>query len=230
MSFDDKDYNDTLSVSPHVGFHAGFNLSFRVRKRFFLHTSLIYSTKGSTIKGKTDGSLEDKVRYNYIELPIVYTYEVKMHVGPNKEFKWYFGVGPNVSYWLGGKGSMKSAFTNENHIQEPVNYKIVFDKDIEKGEVGQLIVNEPNRVQLGLNLSAGFVFEPLGYQKIMLTFRYELGHSFLSKNLGIFPGDDSYYAVLRSRNNGLRISLAYLIDLKTETRKKGKSTMKKKLR
>jgi hypothetical protein len=225
VSFGDRDYKDTLKVKPHVGFHAGFNLSFRVRKRFFLHTSFIYSTKGATIEGKLDPFLKDKFKYNFIEIPILYTYEIKMHVGPNKEFKWYLGAGPNLSYWLGGKGTLSSSSLNEKYINE-MPYDVVFAP--KQGGEEDLFVNEPNRIQLGLNLSGGFVFEPMGYQKIMLTIRYEMGHSFLSDEMGIFYLDDEYYSVLRARNNGVRISLSYLVDLKTETRKKGKTTLKKK--
>jgi hypothetical protein len=227
VSFDDKDYKDTASVEPHVGFHAGFNLSFRVRKRFFLHSSFVYSTKGRTIKGKLDDNLKDKTRFSFLELPIMYTYEIKTHVGPNKEFKWYFGVGPNISYWLGGKGTVNSSSVNEDHT-EPIDYKIVFDKDPATVTSDQLNVVDPNRIQLGLNLSAGFVFEPMGNQKFMLTIRYEMGHSWLSKNRAVFPGVNDYKAQLQARNNGFRFSIAYLIDLKTEERKKGKSTINKK--
>lgn len=229
ISFDrnSKEYNDTVSVSPHVGFHVGFNLSFRVRKRFFLHSSFLYSTKGRTLKGKLDPDLKDKVRYSYFEIPIVYTYELRTKIGPNKEFKWYFGAGPNISYWLGGKGTFYSNSLNENHGQTR-DYKIVFNKDPQDVQENQLNVIEPNRIQLGLSLAAGVAFEPMGQQKFMLMFRYELGHSFFSQNDAAFPDDVEYRSIMRSRNNGLRISLSYLIDLKTEERKKGKSTIKKK--
>jgi hypothetical protein len=114
-TFDDKDYKQIYKSKPVFGFHAGINVSFRVRKRFFLHTALIYSTKGKVIEGKNvtapevsaehlrtliDPQLKNKVTYRYIELPILYTYEIKMHTKKNKEFKWYFGAGPNISYWL----------------------------------------------------------------------------------------------------------------------------------
>jgi hypothetical protein len=61
-----------------------------------------------------------------------------------------------------------------------------------------------------------------------VNLRYELGHSFFSATSnGIFKG--TYYQdELRSRNQGIRLSVAYLVDLRTETRKKGKSTIKRK--
>jgi hypothetical protein len=58
----------------------------------------------------------------------------------------------------------------------------------------------------------------------MFSIRYELGHSYLAKSDGEFA--NTYFSEpLKSRNQGFRISLAYLYDLKTEERKKGKSTI-----
>jgi hypothetical protein len=229
VTFDDKDYKDLYQVKPVLGFHAGVNLSFKVRKRFFLHSSLIYSQKGKIIEGKKDKLLYNEVRYNYVELPVLYTVEFKGYAGKGKEFKWYLGGGPLVSYWLGGKGKIYESGINENAISEkPIPYKIVFNEEDHLLPIDKMNVHDPNRLQLGINISAGIVFEPFGYQKIMLTGRYELGHSFLSKTgFGYFTATDDYDDVLQVRNNGFRISVAYLIDLKLEQRKKGKSTIKK---
>jgi hypothetical protein len=239
-TFDNKDYKQIYKSKPVFGFNAGVNVSFRVRKRFFLHTSLIYSTKGKVIEGKNvttsqvseeyqylvDPQLKVTATYRYIEMPILYTYEIKMHTKKNKEFKWYFGAGPNISYWMGGKGTFFNADIDEAH-GTTAKYKIVYDKDFTTLSSDKMNVVEPNRLQLGLNLSAGLVFEPMGYQKFMITMRYELGHSFLSKDgRGQFPQSQSYVDVLHARNNGIRLSLAYLVDMKTEERKKGKSTMR----
>jgi hypothetical protein len=79
-------------------------------------------------------------------------------------------------------------------------------------------------------VAAGFVFEPMGYQKFLLLFRYELGHSFMSRTTnGVFE-PVFYQDDMRIRNHGLRISLSYLIDTKIAERKKGKSTIKGKAR
>ena len=225
-SFDDKDQKDVYDVSPVAGFHAGVMVAFRVQKRFFLNTSIIYSTKGKVLKSEIDPMFRNQATYNYLEMPILYTAEFKGTFGSGKEYKWYFGAGPNVSYWLGGKGRMTSSDLNELVIDE-LAYKVVFYKDPETIAENEMTVVDPNRMQLGLNIGAGFVFEPLGYQKFMLLFRYELGHSFLSRTT---DGDFEpviYQDDMRVRNHGLRISFAYLIDTKISERKKGKSTIKR---
>jgi hypothetical protein len=225
ISYDDKDNKDLYKVKPVPGFHAGAMISFLVRKRFFLHTSFLYSTKGKIIEGKQDRLLRNEVRYHYIDVPIVYTVDFRANIGRFKEFKYYLGIGPNISYWLGGKGKFYDTNLSELGVFEDREYKIVFKKAPEDTEADEMTVQEPNRIQLGLNLAAGAVFEPFGYQKIMFTVRYELGHSFFSRTSGGVFADSYHVDDLRSRNQGLRVSLAYLIDLRVENRKKGKSTI-----
>jgi hypothetical protein len=228
ISYDDKENKNLYKVKPVAGFHAGAMVSFLVRKRFFLHTSFLYSSKGKVIEGKLDKLLKNEVRYHYIDVPILYTVDFRAKIGRIKEFKYYLGIGPNISYWLGGKGKFYDTHLQENGAFEDREYKIVFDKSPEETQSNEMTVQNPNRTQLGLNLAAGAVFEPFSHQKFMFTLRYEIGHSFFSRtSSGVFT--DTYHQdELRSRNQGIRITLAYLVDLKTDTRKRGKSTIKRK--
>jgi hypothetical protein len=90
-------------------------------------------------------------------------------------------------------------------------------------------VEDPNRWQLGLQVSTGVIFEPWGNRKVMVTGRYILGHSYLSAGSdGSFGLDNILYYQdeLSVRNKEIALSLYYFIDLKTEERKKGKTTSK----
>ncbi len=226
-SFDDKSNREDFTAKPVVGFHAGAGITFRVRERFFLNAALLYATKGKVIEGKRDLDLRNEVTYKSIDLPIVYTAEFKNRVGTNKVYKWFVGGGPNISYWLGGKGTLRSSYLSEEGIDE-LKYKIVFKKNFEDIQDNEMNVADPNRLQIGLNITTGIVFEPVGLQKIMFTVRYEIGHSFLGKTgNGVFPSVLDYADILRARNSGVRLSFAYFIDLKTDQRKKGKSTIDK---
>lgn len=164
-------------------------------------------------------------------MPILYTAEFKAKLGREKVYKWYFGVGPTISYWLGGKGVLIHSDLNENVINPPnydLSYKITFKGDslIESDEMN---IQEPNRIQLGLNAAVGLIFEPYGEHKIMVTARYAFGQSFLAKSGdGVFglPGILYYEDELQVRSRELVLSLHYYLDLKTDQRKKGKSTSK----
>jgi len=212
---------------PVYGFHAGIGVSFRVHKRFFLNTAFLYSTKGKSLEGKEDKLLNFKSRYSYIDVPMIYTVEFLHKVGKVKQYKFFFGIGPNVSYWLGGKGYIENSQLSEVII-ERVDYKIVYDKAENDYNENQMNVNGANRFQFGLNFATGFVFEPLGYQKVALTLRYELGGSYLSPNSpGTFRLTNEYKDDLRTHIQGLRLSASYQIDLRNSESKKGKSTINK---
>jgi len=222
-SFRDDDLKDQFQQRPMVGFHAGGHIAFKVRNRFFLHASLLYSTKGRVLTSQYDGAMKNSAHYNFIDMPINYTVDFKGRIGKSKEFKYFLGIGPNVSYWLGGKGKFYNSELEEN-FKGIISYKIKFKEPSDDQDEKELRVKNANRLQLGLNLMAGIVFEPWHKQRFIFSVRYELGHSYLAKSDGAFVG--TYYTEpLKSRNQGFRISLAYLYDLKTEERKKGKSTI-----
>ena len=192
---------------------------------FFFTHHCCTQLKGRVLNGKLDGLLKNSARYNYIDMPINYTVDFRGKIGKSKEFKYFLGIGPNISYWLGGKGKLYNSELEENNLGE-LSYKIKFGESDGEQAADEMRVENPNRLQLGLNLMAGMVFEPWYKQRFMFSIRYELGHTYLAKSDGNFL-NTYFYDPLKSRNQGFRISLAYLVDLKTEERKKGKSTVDK---
>lgn len=235
MVFDDKSNKDFYSLKPILNWHAGASVSFRAQKRFFLQTSVLYSQKGKSLEAKNSSGTRNETKFRYIDVPILYTAEFKARLGKEKVYKWYFGVGPTISYWLGGKGVLiNNPDLNENLINPPdydLHYKITFNKDSASVATDEMNVREPNRIQLGLNISAGLIFEPMGEHKIMVNMRYAFGQSYLSRyGKGEFglPGILFYEDDLKVRSRELVLSLHYFFDLKIDQRKKGKSTIKTK--
>jgi len=234
MVFDNKDQNAFYKLKPMPNFHAGASIMFRAQKRFFLQTSFLYAQKGKLLESTDNSETRNETNLRYIDVPILYTAEFKAKLGENKVYKWYFGVGPTISYWLGGKGVLIHGDLNENLINPPnydLHYKITFNKDSASVASDEMNVREPNRIQLGLNAAAGLIFEPMGEHKIMFNVRYSFGQSFLSRSgKGEFglPGILFYEDDLKVRSRELVVSLYYYIDLKVDQRKKGKSTIKTK--
>jgi hypothetical protein len=225
-AFRDDELKERYKIKPVIGFHVGGHIAFRVRKRFFLHASLLYATKGRELKSTMDGLLNSNARYHYIDMPVNYTVDFKGKIGKGKEFKYFLGIGPNISYWLGGKGKFYNSELEEENLGE-IRYSIKFNSTDSDPSENAMTVTKANRLQLGLNVVAGLIIEPWAKQRFMFSVHYELGHSYLAKSNGAFSG--VYYTEpLRASNQGFRISLAYLVDLKTEERKKGKSTINRK--
>jgi opacity protein-like surface antigen len=227
IGIDDKSFRDTVKVSPTTGFDIGGAVSFKVRDRYFLHTEYVYSQKRKILNGKIDPLLHDELTYHYVEIPALFTMHFKGRLGENREFKWYMGVGPNVSYWIGGKGVIESSDLKENFVDE-LRYSIAFGprQDTQHPEV--IYYDRANRFQFGLNVGAGLMFEPGENNKVMLDFRYGFDQTRLGKGLADYQIPADYDDNLRVRNRNFKISIIYLTEfnLDKKSRNKGKSTLK----
>lgn len=225
MSFQESDSRQNYSQAIVPTFHFGLGLSFQVRKNFYMHTAALYSRKGEDLGSNTDPTLKHQEIYHFIDVPIVFAREFKLNLGHNKIVKWYLGMGPNIGYWLDGKGSLLNNQLLEDGFST-VDYTIAF-RSTDNPDPNTVYVPDANRFQLGLNLATGWVFEPVGLEKIYFNIRYEIGHTYVSTNgyesFSNF-GVNEYHGDMKARNMGLKISVAYLIDLKTAERKKGKSS------
>lgn len=227
VALDDASFGDSVRVSPTPGFDLGGAVSFKVRDRYFLHTEYVYSQKGKILKGKIDPLLRDDVTYHYFEIPALFTMHFKGRLGENREFKWYMGIGPNVSYWIGGKGVVESSDLKENFVDK-LNYSIVFGprKDTQHPEV--IYYDRANRFQFGLNVGAGLMIEPGERNKVMIDFRYGFDQTRLGKGLADYQIPADYDDNLRVRYRSLKVSVIYLTEfnLDKKSRNKGKSTLK----
>ncbi|HEX5169255.1 MAG TPA: outer membrane beta-barrel protein, partial [Cyclobacteriaceae bacterium] len=183
--------------------------------------------KTKFLKGKIDPLLNDKITYHYFEVPVLFTMHFKGHLGENREFKWYMGIGPNVSYWLGGKGVAKSSDLQENFVDQ-FKYSIAFSsrKDTQHPEV--VYYDRANRFQFGLNVGAGLMFEPGERNKMMIDFRYGFDQTRLGKGLADYQVPADFNDNLRVRYRSFKVSVIYLTEfnLDKKSRNKGKSTLK----
>jgi hypothetical protein len=229
---DDVDFRKAYSTHPVPGFSAGAVFSIEIKKRYSLHTEFLYSTKGRIVTG--DLALRDEVTYQYIEIPLIYQIHFKGRLGSKstRQFQWYAGIGPNFSYWLGGKGTI-THFEITDHDVPEIPYTLRFGErpPEEAGESGLVYIRDAHRIQLGINIGGGVWVEPMNNRKIMVDLRFELGHSWLAGAESadyVFP--QTYSKNLQARNLGFRLSLMYLLqtNLDKKVRNKGKSNLKQK--
>jgi len=227
MKMDDTFFKDTVRIQPTLNYTVGAVASFKVKDRYFLHTELNYTTKGKITKGKIDPLLEDRVTYRYLDVPALFSMQFKGKLKSERQFKWYLGVGPNVSYWLGGNGVIKSSDLYENNIDK-LKYSIKFGTRPNADNPDEMYVEGARRLQFGIVAAGGVMFEPAGGNKFMIDLRYEGGHSQLgTKGDFLIPTD--YDDNLRARNRGLTLSVIYLLEynLNPDVRNRGKSTIKR---
>ena len=228
VTVDDPKFNEVANVRPIPGFHAGAVIAFKVKDRYFLNTEYIYSQKGKSVTGKIDLDLNDKVIYRHIDVPILFSMHFKGQLAKTRKFKWYINAGPNTSYWLGGKGVITSGDLIENDPPE-LKYKIVFGTRPDHNNPDILYIRDAKRLQFGMNIGGGMLLEPGKNQKVMIDFRYEIGHTQLGNPQSsqfLVPTD--YQDNLKGRNKGIRLSLVYLFEFSSDRKElnKGKSTLR----
>lgn len=210
MKYEDLD-KEQYESKLFFGYSAGITTAFKVQKRFLLQLDIMYTQNGKKIEGISDPDLENNAKYHYINTPVLFKLDFKEAIG-DRSFKWYVGAGPNVNFWLGGKGLLKSVELKEENIEE-LNYKIIFDEIPANPEYGGLYLLEANKLQVGLILSTGIVLEPAPGQSLMIDFRYEWGHSYMAKEEGKFANIIAYRDDLRARNQAIMVSVAYVFDI-----------------
>jgi hypothetical protein len=227
MKLDDAKHKNIVDIKPVFSYSVGGVAAFKVKDRYFLHTELNYTTKGKISTGKLDPLLDDRVTYHYLEVPALFSLQFKSRTKSDKQFKWYLGIGPNVSYWMGGRGVIKGSDLYENKINQ-LKYTVAFGDRPDADSPDKMFVEDAQRFQFGLNAGGGFLFEPGGNRKIMIDLRYELGHSQLGEK-GDFIIPTDYDDNLNARNMGFTLSVMYLfeINLDPNVRNRGKSTIKK---
>lgn len=229
---DDADFRKEYNTQPVPGFNAGAVFSFQLKKRYSLHTELLYATKGRIVTG--DLGLRDEVTYQYIEIPLIYQVHFTGRLGSKsmRQFKWYAGIGPDFNYWLGGKGAITHFEITDYDVSE-IPYTLRFGERPreEAGESGLVYIQDARRIQVGINIGGGVWVEPTDNRKIMVDLRFELGHSWLAGAESadyIFP--QTYSKNLQTRNLGFRLSVMYMLqtNLDKKVRNKGKSDVVKK--
>ena len=222
---DDTD-KDLYDIKPVLGFSAGGSISMKVRDRFFLQTDFLYSRKGKRLTWAEDALLEMETVNHYIEVPIIYRVDFRAHLG--RDFKYFFGVGPNVSYWLKSSGTLKATELLETDIEE-LEYTANFDYDAALPNPDQVYIDDPNRLQLGLNIAGGVILEPHGTSEVIIDIRLELGHSYLAKSQGgEFKNVVEFQDPMKARVQSLQLAVAWMWDTNIAQRKRGKSNINRK--
>lgn len=202
------------------GYKFGIMSYFPLISKFSLNWDFLFASRGRNVKmGESSWRLEET--HYYLEFPLMLTlnFETKVwQLGPFRRlgpFTGYFGVGPNMSYWLNGYGTL-----NTNVLDH--KYTIKFSPD--GGDVNYLYIEPANRFQWGLDLAMG-LFSPMTNNSELVTeLRCTIGHT----NLG-FEGS-SYMPILGFEDNlesnyrTITLSAAYLFYWDPGSLRKGKST------
>jgi hypothetical protein len=220
-SFGDKDQKDTFGTKPILGYSAGFQIGFPLKNDYEFLAEGAFSRKGRRITYE-NGIVENRTIYHFLEGTMLLRKNFDIHFAKNVPGTWFLAIGPEVSYWMGTKGRVIVA-------KPGYEYNAVFNKPAD-GMLGNMYYNNINRWLWGIVLSAGVKAPLKRNQKIAVELRFVSGHTYLgerhSTTIAILGFQDTQLTNLKSFN----LVGTYFFDFNVQESRKGKSTLKKRLK
>lgn len=225
-SFRDKDQKDTFSIQPSMGFNVAALIGFPLKNNYSVIIEGGFSQKSRAMKDFT--LLENHSTYRFVDGVLLLRKAYKFNLGKNVPAQWHFNIGPEIGYWLSGNG-----YFTAGGPKYP--YRIEFDK-VPDGDMNYLYYNSANRVLFGLVLGVGMKAPLKNNTAISTELRFTSGHTNLGINKYEYPTREWYASLLnyedtlRMNMKVISISVAYTYDFDKVEARKGKSTLKKKLK
>ena len=223
-AFGDKAQKDTFSVRPSPGFTAGALIIFPLKKNYNVLIEGAFSQKSRVLK---DRLLTNSSTYHFIDATLLLRKSYKFRISKDVPADWFINLGPEIGYWLNGKGDISAEGPGYPYIIE-FNKPPEFRNDV-------LYYNSANRWLFGLAMGIGMK-APLGRnQSISTELRFISGHTHLGKTPYEYPvhewyGVLNYVDTLKMNLKVVTISVAYTFDLDVLEARKGKSTLDRKVK
>ncbi len=226
VSYNRQEFKDQFNSKVKPTFKGGLSINIPLLKSFNVFTEFNYAMRGRKVQPKENEWILNE-RHHYLEIPVLFnitrTGEIKKlgpfrHIGP---FTWFVGVGPNISYLLGGSGVLET-FARKS------DYKISFGG--KESDYHYITFDPVNRWQWGIDFQLG-ISSPLANGKELYTsLKFTYGHTHLG------PPEGSQMPILGFTDNIAHnykiftLSFAYLYNIDLRTFYKGKSTKGKKIK
>lgn len=216
-AYGDPDLQSEFSPSPTLGFNVAALVNFSLKKNYSFQSEFGFSRMGRKVDFN-DHSWTNTATYDFLDFSMLLRRSFKLKVLKNIPSNWYVNIGPNIKYWLSGKGNLVSPGL-------PQSYSVVFDGE-SKGEYDKMYIRDVNHWLFGIDIGLGANVGTLKGQQLMAELRFMYGHTYLGhkdsvtpQSINILGFDDS----LLDNYKVVSLSLAYTLDFYTGQSKMGKS-------
>lgn len=217
VSFHHDEEKSLFNSKPKIGYRGGAYIEFPLENNFSWATEAYYSRKGRKISNKA-GTITNNAAYNFAEVSVLLRKKYNLTLVPGIPAKAFFNIGPNVNYWINGKGTLDATVD--------LDYTVKFDET--QSELTTNTINDANRWLFGLEAGAGVETRIYDKQFLQFEIRFTYGQTYLgdkdSSQIRILGFQDS----LRSNYRVLSLVVRYGLDIDLHEAKKGKSTIKRK--
>jgi len=216
VTFPDQDDRDIFNSKFKIGYRAGAYIIFPLENDFAWSSEVYFSKKGRKIENKEDGTINN-ASYNFIETSFLLRKEFDLTIIENIKGKWFFNFGPNINYWVGGKGVI------DNNVD--IDYEVKFEEG--KSDLEYNYIVDGNRWLFGIDIGIGIDTPIINSQKFETELRFTLGQTFLGARDGSVPVNEfQNIDNLRSHYRSIALVLRYGLGIDLKDARKGKSTFK----
>jgi hypothetical protein len=218
-SYPDKELRDLFSSKPKFGYGGMGFISFPLSKtRYSYFAEAGYAVRGRKYSTETGGLNNQTFQFAELSMGLRRSFDLKLK--KNVPTKWFINVGPNVQYWLSGKGKFGQA-----------KYKMVFDPAPENSELFTNYLSGVNRWLFGVDFGIGADAPITKKQFIRIELRATLGQTYLGKKTNSTTyANLSWIDSLKTNLKTISLTASYSFDFDTRARKFGKSTKDKMIR
>lgn len=211
--YEDDEYKNLYNSDFKSGYHLGVALNYRVSKVYSLHTELSYLKKGIDVRYADDFvNIRNRSGFAYLSVPVLLRISIHNNIG-SQHVEFYGNVGPEVNYWLGGRGVLETSERSDFVINQELRYKVSFRQNQEFGS--HMVVGDPSRIQMSVGAGGGAIVDLGRGKNLALDFRLSLGmgKSFHGKDRGGDYGLKLYNENLEGVHHTMSINTVYLQDI-----------------
>jgi hypothetical protein len=197
------------------GFNAGFQFNLPLTASFNLNPEINYTQRGRKVYVNETGWTLNEM-HHFIELPVILNFQREGKIKKWGTFTWFLGIGPNISYLLGGSGTLE---TNAGGSTE---YKLSYGGN--EGDYSYMTLDSVYRWQWGLDFNIGVISPLKNNKSLITTLRFTWGHTAFGEENGSSMPILGFTDNLKHSYQVINLSFAYLFNLDLGVFRKGKST------
>lgn len=205
ISYNNASYKKFYDTKFKPGYTGGVVFLIQNKEKYGLYSEFLYSSKGKNVDSHANDYESNTATYQYLDVPVLFRVKFKQ-----SKFDWFLQLGPEISYWLSGKGAFK-VYEPDRDVFTVYDYKINFGEQKNTSEYMNL--DESNRTQIGLAVGGGMIWKLQNANYVSLDFRASFGHTFMGgyeagsiPNIGLV--DNFEYS-----NNVYSVSAVYYFDI-----------------
>ena len=215
-AFADKEAKQNFNSEPKVGYIIDGIISFPLKKNYSFFSEFGFKQSGRKIKFNDD-TWENNANYRFIDLSMALRKSFNVRIKKDVSTRCFFNAGPNINYWLDGKGKIKTQALSSA-------YEVIFNQE-PNANFRHNYMNDVNRWLFGIDLGVGTDANITKTQRLLFELRFTYGHTYLGKKTGSSTIDLlGFQDNIKSNFKTLTFTACYFFDFDMRKSKFGKST------